>query len=119
MGARTRLASYHGSAATCPVHSGAEIAPVLIVLTVVWEGFRDLQSLHMPLYRFAVHTSHPSNESEAIEPLPDDGAALEEAKRIIGALKNNAAAMRIGWTIEVTDGERTVCEITFLGKTDQ
>ena len=89
------------------------------MLTVDWEGFRDLKSLHMPLYRFAVHTSHPSNESEATEPLPDDGAALEEAKRIIGALKNNNAAMRNGWTIEVTDGERTVCEITFLGKTDR
>ena len=89
------------------------------MLTVDWEGFRDLKTLHMPLYRFAVHTSHPSNESEATEPLPDDGAALEAAKRIIGALKNNNAAMQNGWTIEVTDGERTVCEITFLGKTDQ
>jgi hypothetical protein len=73
----------------------------------------------MPLYRFAVHTSHPSNESEATEALPDDGAALEEAKRIIGALKNSDGAMRHGWTIEVTDGERTVCKITFVGKTDQ
>jgi len=45
--------------------------------------------------------------------------ALEAAKRIIGALKNNNAAMQNGWTIEVTDGERTGCEITSYGKTDQ
>jgi hypothetical protein len=83
----------------------------LIMLTVDWEGFRDLRPLHMPLYRFAVRTNHPSNESEATEPLPDDGAALEEAKRIIGALLVGVEPGRIGedqfWLRDRSAGGRT------------
>jgi hypothetical protein len=73
--------------------------------------------LAMPLYSFAVHNSHRRIESEVSELLPDDGAARGEAVGIIRDLKkNNAALWRKGWMIEVTEGDRRVCEIKFLGE---
>jgi hypothetical protein len=72
-------------------------------------------SIAMPLYSFAVHSSHRRIESETSEPMPDDEAALEEAVGIIGDLKmNNAAIWRNGWTIEVTEGDRIVWQIPFI-----
>jgi uncharacterized protein DUF6894 len=69
----------------------------------------------MPLYSFAVHNSHRRIESEVSELLPDHGAAFKEAVGIVRDLKqNNAALWRNGWTIEVTEGNRRVCEVDFL-----
>jgi hypothetical protein len=68
----------------------------------------------MPLYRFAVHNSHWHDDPDGTE-LADDGAAREEAIRIMDDLKKNNEATWKGWTIVVTDGDRQVCQISFIG----
>jgi hypothetical protein len=67
----------------------------------------------MPLYRFVIHKSRGGADSESIEALTDDKAALEEASKIIHDLtKNN---QQVEWVIEVTERSRQVCEISFHG----
>jgi hypothetical protein len=70
----------------------------------------------MPVYRFAVHNRQRIT-SDATEVLCDDRAALEEASGIIRDLKKNRAADGWdGWTIEVLEGDRRVCDISFVGR---
>jgi hypothetical protein len=68
----------------------------------------------MPLYHFAVHNSHLHDDPEGTV-LADDGAAREEALQVIQDLKRNNEGKWIGWTIEVTDGDRQVWQIPFIG----
>jgi hypothetical protein len=68
----------------------------------------------MPLYHFAVHNSHVHDDPVGTE-LPDDGSARVEAFQIIRDLKRNNQGMWNGWTIEVTDGDRQVWQIAFVG----
>ena len=68
----------------------------------------------MPLYHFAVHNSHVHDDPEGSD-LPDDGAARQEALKIIRDLKRNNEGMWIGWTVEVTHGARQVWLIPFIG----
>jgi hypothetical protein len=67
----------------------------------------------MPLYQFALHNGHRLDDQEAAEFLPDDKAALEQALQIIHDLKKNNVSGWKGWTIEVTEGDRQVCQIPF------
>ena len=69
----------------------------------------------MPLYRFALHNGHRLDDEEAAEFLPDDEAAREEALQIIRDLKKSNASGWKGWRVEVTDGDRQVCQIPFIG----
>jgi Domain of unknown function (DUF6894) len=71
----------------------------------------------MPLYRFIVHKSRRGADSDSTEVLPDDAAALKEASKIIHDLtKNNPARSSWnGWKIEVIEGNRQACEISFHG----
>jgi hypothetical protein len=69
----------------------------------------------MPLYRFALHNGHRLDDKEAAEFLADDEAALEEALQIIRDLKKSNASGWKGWRVEVTDGDRQVCQIPFIG----
>ena len=46
--------------------------------------------------------------------LPDDGAARQEALRIIHDLKKNDESGWKGWTIKVTDRDRQVWQISFI-----
>jgi hypothetical protein len=68
----------------------------------------------MPLYRFAIHPSDRPDDLEETE-LSDDAAAREEALLIIRDLKKHNAAGWKGHTIEVTDGDRQVCQIPLIG----
>lgn len=69
----------------------------------------------MPLYRFALHNGHRLDDEEAAEFLADDEAAREEALQIIRDLKKSNVSGWKGWRIEVTDGDRQVCQIPFIG----
>jgi hypothetical protein len=69
----------------------------------------------MPLYQFALHNGPRLDDQEATEFLPDDKAAREEALQIIHDLKKNNVSGWKGWTIEVTDGDRQVWQIPFIG----
>jgi hypothetical protein len=66
----------------------------------------------MPLYRFAIHQTDRPDDSEATE-LADDAAARDAALLVIRDLKRNNAAGWNGRTIEVTDGDRHVWQISF------
>ena len=68
----------------------------------------------MALYRFAVRNSHWYDDPEGTE-LPDDEAARELALQVIRDLKKNNETGWKGWTIEVTDGDRRVWQIPFIG----
>ena len=69
----------------------------------------------MPLYRFALHNGHRLDDEEAAEFLADDEAAREEALQIIRDLKKGNASGWKGWRVEVTDGDRPVWQIPFIG----
>jgi hypothetical protein len=69
----------------------------------------------MPLYSFALHNGHRLDDEEAAEFLPDDEAAREEALQIIRDLKKSNASGWKGWRVEVTDGDRQVWQIPFIG----
>jgi hypothetical protein len=69
----------------------------------------------MPLYRFALHNGHRLDDEEASELLPDDEAARQEALQIIHDLKKNNVSGWKGWRVEVTDGDRQVWQILFIG----
>jgi hypothetical protein len=68
----------------------------------------------MPLYRFAVHNSHRHDDPEGTE-LFDDGAARDEALKIIRDMTRNNEPSWKGWSIEVTEGGRRVWQIPFTG----
>jgi hypothetical protein len=67
----------------------------------------------LPLYRFAVHSSHRYDVPEGTE-LPDDEAAREEALQVIRDLKKNNETGWKGCTITVADGDRQVWRIPFI-----
>jgi hypothetical protein len=69
----------------------------------------------MPLYQFALHHGRRVDDLEATEFLPDDKAALEQTLQIIHDLKKNNVSGWKGWTIEVNEGDRQVCQILFIG----
>jgi hypothetical protein len=69
----------------------------------------------MPLYQFELHNGRRLDDQEATEFLPDDKAACEEALQIIHDLKKNNVSGWKGWTIEVTEGDRQVWQIPFIG----
>ena len=69
----------------------------------------------MPLYRFALHNGHRLDAEEATEFLPNDEAAREEALQIIRDLKKSNSSGWKGWRVEVTDGDRQVWQIPFIG----
>ena len=69
----------------------------------------------MPLYCFALHNGHRLDAEEATELLPDDEAAREEALQIIRDLKKNNVTGWKGWRVEVTNGNRQVWQIPFVG----
>jgi hypothetical protein len=69
----------------------------------------------MPLYHFAVHNGHLLDDPEATESLPDDEAAHEHALQVIRDLKRNNETAWKAWTIVVTDGDRLVRQIPFVG----
>jgi hypothetical protein len=68
----------------------------------------------MPLYHFAVHNSHLHDDPEGAE-LPDDEAARQWGLQIIRDLKKNNEPMWKASTIEVTDGDRQVWLLPFVG----
>jgi Domain of unknown function (DUF6894) len=67
----------------------------------------------MPLYQFALHNGRRVDDLEATEFLPDDKAARQEALLIIHDLTKNDVSGWRGWTIEVKEGDRQVCQIPF------
>jgi hypothetical protein len=69
----------------------------------------------MPYYRFAVYNGRRLDDPGAAEFLPDDEAAREEALQIIQDLEKNDQVRWKGWTIEVTEGDRQVWQISFSG----
>jgi hypothetical protein len=69
----------------------------------------------MPPYLFAVHNGHRHDDQEGTE-LPNDEAAREEALQVIRDLKKNNETGWKGWTIEVTEGDRKVWQIPFIGR---
>jgi hypothetical protein len=68
----------------------------------------------MPLHHFAVHDSHLHDDPQGTE-LPDDVAARQWELQVIRDLKRNNEAAWKGRTIEVTDGDRPVWQIPFIG----
>jgi hypothetical protein len=69
----------------------------------------------MPLYSFLLRDGLRLDDFEATEFLPDDEAAREEALQIIHDLKKNNVTAWHGWRVEVTDGDRQVWQIPFIG----
>ena len=69
----------------------------------------------MPLYRFALRNGHRLEDEESTELLPDDESAREEAQQIIRDLKKGNVSGWKGWRVEVTDGDRQVWQIPFIG----
>ena len=67
----------------------------------------------MPLYQFAAHNGHRLDDPEAAERLPDDESARQAALHIIRDMKRNNHTVWKGWTIEVTEGDRQVWQISF------
>jgi hypothetical protein len=69
----------------------------------------------MPLYSFSLRDGYRLDDFEATELLPDDEAACEEALQIIHDLKKNNVTAWNGWRVEVTDVDRQVWQIPFIG----
>jgi hypothetical protein len=69
----------------------------------------------MPLYQFAAHNGHRLDDPEGAELLPDDESARQAALHIIRDMKRNNHMAWNGWTIEVTEGNRQVWQIPFIG----
>jgi hypothetical protein len=69
----------------------------------------------MPVYSFSLRDGHRLDDFEATELLPDDEAAREEALQIVHDLKKNNVTAWKGWRLEVTDGDRQVWQIPFIG----
>jgi uncharacterized protein DUF6894 len=70
----------------------------------------------MLLYRFTVRNGHAYDDLDGTE-LADDEAARQEALLVIHDLtKNNEPRWMgwMGWTIEVTEGDRRVWRIRFF-----
>jgi hypothetical protein len=69
----------------------------------------------MPLYTFAIHNGHRLDDEAATEFCSDDEAARREALQIIHDLQKNNVSRWKGWRVEVTDGDRRVWQISFIG----
>jgi predicted amidohydrolase YtcJ len=69
----------------------------------------------MPLYSFSLRNGRRLNDFEATELLPDDAAARVEALEIIHDLQKNNVTTWKGWRVEVTDADRQVWQIPFIG----
>jgi hypothetical protein len=65
----------------------------------------------MTLDHFVVHLHDDPEGTELL----DDVAACVVALQVIRDLKKNNEAKWIGWTMEVTDGDRQVWQIPFAG----
>jgi hypothetical protein len=65
----------------------------------------------MPIYRFTIVNGIEHDDTESID-LPDDGAARQEALKVIGELKRNSARWN-GWTMQVLEGSCLVWTIPF------
>ena len=68
----------------------------------------------MPLYHFTALDDRRYDDPDGTE-LPDDGAARKWALQVIHDLKRNNETAWKGWTIEVTEGDRQVWQIPFIG----
>jgi hypothetical protein len=66
----------------------------------------------MPRYWFAVHNGDRYADPQTME-LSDDAAAREYAIRVIRELRRGDEDYWKGWTMEVTQNGRRVCEILF------
>ena len=66
----------------------------------------------MPRYHFAVIDLIRHDDPDGTD-LPDDTAAREYANRVIRELQHGEGHSWRGWTIEVTEGQRTVEQIPF------
>ena len=69
----------------------------------------------MPTYRFSLRNGPQHDGLETTELLPDDAAARVEALQIIHDLQKNNVTIWRGWRVEVTDGDRQVWQIPFIG----
>jgi hypothetical protein len=67
----------------------------------------------MPLYSFSLRDGYRLDDFEATEFLSDDAAARAEALQIIHDLQKNNLTTWKGWRVEVTDGDRQVCQVPF------
>jgi hypothetical protein len=68
----------------------------------------------MPLYSFSLRNGHRA-KIDATELLPNDAAAWAEALQIVHDLQRNNVGAWKGWRVEVTDGDRQVWQIPFIG----
>jgi hypothetical protein len=67
----------------------------------------------MPRYHFIVHAVDVLDDPEGLD-CPGDAAALAEAAKIIREVKaDNTGVDFLGWSLEVTEGERRVALIPF------
>jgi hypothetical protein len=65
----------------------------------------------MPLYHFALHNRGDRIDDFGGLPMADDGEALDFGKRVIRELLHNNPEQHALWTMDVTQGERTVRRI--------
>jgi hypothetical protein len=69
----------------------------------------------MHLYQFAAHNGYRLDDPEATELLLDDESARQAALHIIRDMKRNNHTAWKGWMMEVTEGDRQVWQIPFIG----
>ena len=68
----------------------------------------------MLVYSFSISEADGSNgEALGSIDLPDDGAARVFGDAVVRDMLRDNAAQYAGWTMDVAQGERTVCSIAF------
>jgi hypothetical protein len=69
----------------------------------------------MPIYRFVVsHSAYADLQGDVGDTeLPDDDVAREFAAKVMGGLMQQQEDDWEGWTMEVWQGRRRVCQLPF------
>jgi hypothetical protein len=68
----------------------------------------------MSIYRFAIRSANDSREALGCTELPDDHAARAFGNDVISDMLCDSADRYAGWTMDITEGERTVCSVALL-----
>ena len=66
----------------------------------------------MPIYNFTAHNGSRLEDDGGTE-LPNDAAAQAYALRVVRELNKNNGNRWNHWKMEVTEGDRRVCDIPF------
>ena len=72
-----------------------------------------IQQTFMPIYRFVILKKAARIEGLRVAKLADDALAFAFGERVIRDMTHGDHRRYVGWTFEITEGEREVSAIAF------